>query len=133
MVLAFSLDIFSSHRSVLFIGGQDPVLFVKDDQFSQIPVKERKLFLASPISLVSSPSDYPSPPANGATSICSGQFNLSQGERATNFLSIHSSVRGDLLLLFTAPESFLVISRTLCFSSWRQQLSPFITFAADSF
>lgn len=27
----------------------------------------------------------------------------------------------------------LVISRTLCFSSWHQQLSPFITFVADSF
>lgn len=90
MVLAFSLDIFSSHGSICFISGQDPVLFVKEDRFSQIPGKERKLPLASPISSVSSPSEHPPPPANGASSMCSGAIPLQSKGESYSF-SVHPS------------------------------------------
>lgn len=132
MVLASSSDIFSSQRYLCFIGGQDPVLFIKEDQFSQMPGKDRNLSRTSPIIYALLLwSILPLQPVGHLTCVV-GQFNLSQGKRASHFLSIHPSVRGDLLFLI-APEGFLVISETLCFSSWRQQLSPFITFAADSF
>ena len=108
MVLACRLDTFSSHRSVYFTGGQDPVLFIKEDQFSQMPGKQRNLSLKSPISsAILLWSMLPFQPVGHL--ICAvGRFNFSQGERASHFLSIHPSVRGDLLFL-TAPEGFLVV------------------------
>lgn len=129
MVLAFSLDIFSSCRSLCFTGAQCPVLLSKDDQFNQMPDGE-KTFPGITHEFCPSSLEHPGPPASGASYMWSGA--IQQEIRADHYLVTHLSVRGDLLFL-TAPQGFLVISRTLCFSSWHQQLSPFITFVADSF
>lgn len=131
MVLAFSLGIFSSSRSLCFTGSQYPVLLINNDQFSQMPDGE-KTFPGITQEFCPSPLEHPSPPARGVLHVEWGNSRGSRGEMAGHYVFTHPSVRGDLLFLI-APEGFLVISRTLCFSSWHQQLSPFITFVADSF
>lgn len=131
MVLPFSLGIFSFYRSLCFSGGQYSRLLIKDDQFSQMPDGQKTFLALLTSSALSFGASFPSSQWD-ILHVEWGNSKGSQGERAGHHLFTHPSARGDLLFL-TAPEGVLVISRTLCFSSWHQQLSPFMTFVADSF